>query len=170
MTNPFLNINEIKIEKEFYENGYVVLNDNDSNKNLIYLKNFILKHIKNSSKKFSNNEKYDLFNDFHKNVSVKNLNEFRLSLINKINLSKEFKKRFFFIFKEYLNIIVVSELAIQKKFNLSIQLPKDSSSLLPMHSDVWSGDSPFEVVAWLPLVNVYKTKSMYPCVRGLNNL
>ena len=54
-----------------------------------------------------------------------------------------------------------SELAIQKKFNLSIQLPKDSSSLLPMHSDVWSGDSPFEVVAWLPLVNVYKTKSMY---------
>ena len=85
MINQFLNINEIKIEKEFYENGYVVLNDNDSNKNLIYLKNFILKHIKNSSKKFSNNEKYDLFNDFHKNVSVKNLNEFRLSLINKIN-------------------------------------------------------------------------------------
>ncbi len=161
MMNPFLNINEIKIEKEFNENGYVVLNDNDSNKNLIYLKNFILKHIKNSSKKFSNNEKYDLLNDFHKNVSVKNLNEYRLSLINKINSSREFKKRFFFIFKEYLNIIVGSELAIQKKFNLSIQLPKDSSSLLPMHSDVWSGDSPFEVVAWLPLVNVYKTKSMY---------
>ena len=45
MTNPFLNINEIKIEKEFYENGYVVLNDDDSNKNLIYLKNFILKHL-----------------------------------------------------------------------------------------------------------------------------
>ena len=42
MINPFLNINEIKIEKEFYENGYVVINDNDSNKNFIYLKNFIL--------------------------------------------------------------------------------------------------------------------------------
>ena len=54
-----------------------------------------------------------------------------------------------------------SELVMQKKFNLSIQLPNDSSSLLPIHSDVWSGDSPFEVVAWFPLVDVYKSKSMY---------
>jgi sporadic carbohydrate cluster 2OG-Fe(II) oxygenase len=26
---------------------------------------------------------------------------------------------------------------------------------------VWDGDSPFEVVAWLPLVDCYRTKSMY---------
>ena len=40
-------------------------------------------------------------------------------------------------------------------------MPKDDSSLLPMHSDVWSGDSPFEGVIWIPLVDCYKTKSMY---------
>ena len=50
---------------------------------------------------------------------------------------------------------------LQKKCNLSIQFPNDDSSLLPLHADVWSGDSEYELVFWLPLVNVYKTKSMY---------
>ena len=50
---------------------------------------------------------------------------------------------------------------MQKRLNLSIQIPKDSTSLLPVHSDVWSGDSSFEINLWVPLVNCYKTKSMY---------
>ena len=50
---------------------------------------------------------------------------------------------------------------MQLRINLSIQMPNDTSSLLPIHSDVWSGDSPFEAVVWLPLVNCYKTKSMF---------
>ena len=33
--------------------------------------------------------------------------------------------------------------------------------MLSVHSDVWAGDSPFEVVVWIPLVDCYKTKSMY---------
>jgi len=56
---------------------------------------------------------------------------------------------------------VGNELAMQLRVNLSIQLPNDDSSLLPVHSDTWSGDSPFEVVVWLPLVDCYNTKSMY---------
>ena len=50
---------------------------------------------------------------------------------------------------------------MQNKVNLSIQYPNDSSSLLETHADTWSGDSPYEVVVWLPLVDCYKTKSMY---------
>ena len=57
--------------------------------------------------------------------------------------------------------MVGNELAMQMRVNLSIQLPGDTSSLLPTHADTWSGDSPYEVVVWLPLVNCYKTKSMY---------
>ena len=53
------------------------------------------------------------------------------------------------------------QLAMQKRINLSIQLPDDDSSLLPVHADVWSGDSPFEVVIWVPLVNCYGTKTMF---------
>ena len=40
-------------------------------------------------------------------------------------------------------------------------MPKDSSSLLPIHADTWSGVSPLEVVVWLPLVDCYQTKTMY---------
>ena len=57
--------------------------------------------------------------------------------------------------------IVGNELAMQNKINLSIQFPNDASSLLPLHSDTWDGDSPFESVLWLPLVNCFKTKSMF---------
>ena len=48
-----------------------------------------------------------------------------------------------------------------KKKYLSIQLPEDNSSILPIHTDVWSGNSPFELVLWIPLVSVKKTKSMF---------
>ena len=48
-------------------------------------------------------------------------------------------------------------------------MPGDESSLLAVHSDVWSGDSPFEVVVWLPLVNCFKTKSMYILPANLIN-
>lgn len=50
---------------------------------------------------------------------------------------------------------------MQLRVNLSIQFPEDDSSLLPVHSDTWSGDSPYEIVVWLPIVDCYKTKSMY---------
>ena len=40
-------------------------------------------------------------------------------------------------------------------------MPKDKSSVLPIHSDVWSGVSPFDIVVWIPLVDCYNTKSMY---------
>jgi sporadic carbohydrate cluster 2OG-Fe(II) oxygenase len=60
-----------------------------------------------------------------------------------------------------LENIIGNELAMQNKINISIQLPNNEDSLLPIHSDTWSGDSPFESVLWLPLVNCYKTKSMF---------
>ena len=50
---------------------------------------------------------------------------------------------------------------IQRRLNLSVQLPGDDSALLPVHADVRNGDSPFEVVVWLPLVDCHGTKSMY---------
>ena len=59
-------------------------------------------------------------------------------------------------------------MAMQRGLNLSIQLPGDESSLLPAHSDIWSGNSPFEAVFWLPLVDCYRTRSMYLLARPLS--
>jgi sporadic carbohydrate cluster 2OG-Fe(II) oxygenase len=82
-------------------------------------------------------------------------------LISHINKDKNFKKNYYKLAKSMLENIVGNELAIQKNINLSIQLPNDESSLLPLHSDTWSGDSPFESVLWIPLVDCYDTKSMF---------
>jgi sporadic carbohydrate cluster 2OG-Fe(II) oxygenase len=94
-------------------------------------------------------------------VSVSELNEFRLKIIQGINSEEIFREMYFRVARNYLEALVGNELAMQLRINLSIQLPQDDSSLLPVHSDVWSGDSPFEVVVWLPLVNCYGSKAMY---------
>ena len=94
-------------------------------------------------------------------LKKKKLNNFRLDIIKKINSTDEIKEKIYKLSKKYLDILVGNELVIQKRINLSIQLPKDSSSLLPLHADTWSGVSPFEIVIWLPLVDCYKTKTMY---------
>ena len=84
-----------------------------------------------------------------------------MKIINHLNSKNNFIKDYYILSKQLLDILVGNELSMQKRVNLSIQFPKDKSSLLDLHSDVWSGDSPFEAVVWLPLVNCYKTKSMY---------
>jgi sporadic carbohydrate cluster 2OG-Fe(II) oxygenase len=50
---------------------------------------------------------------------------------------------------------------MQNKVNLSIQQPNDESSVLPIHSDIWTGDSPFQVVLWVPLTDASKSNSMF---------
>ena len=97
----------------------------------------------------------------HKLVRINDLNEFRLSIIKNINKDKNLRYHYFNIGKNNLYDLVGNELMMQKNLNLSIQFPNDETSLLPIHSDVWSGDSPFEINLWLPLVNCYRTKSMY---------
>jgi sporadic carbohydrate cluster 2OG-Fe(II) oxygenase len=84
-----------------------------------------------------------------------------MKIINDINKNKEIRKLYYDVSREYLDILLGNELSMQLRVNLSVQLPKDNSSLLPLHSDVWSGDSPFETVVWIPLVNCYGTKAMY---------
>ena len=103
----------------------------------------------------------DLFNQIHQIVSVTELNDFRLKLIRDFNAIEEFRDMYFRVARPYLETLVGNELAMQLRVNLSIQFPGDDSSLLPVHADTWSGDSPFEVVVWLPLVDCYGTKAMY---------
>tara|TARA_B110000211_G_scaffold234258_1_gene303163 strand:- start:4946 stop:5755 length:810 start_codon:yes stop_codon:yes gene_type:complete len=158
----FLEDNEIKINKEFTEKGYIVRKiknlDYKNYINSIFI-NFIKKKI--NLKELKNLSDNDILNNFHKFMEVKDLNKFRVDLIHHINKDKLIREKYFQLGKEYLYLIAGNELVMQKRINLSIQLPNDKSSLLPIHSDTWSGDSPYEVVLWIPLVNCYSTKSMY---------
>lgn len=154
-----------KIEKnysdEFEKKGFLLkdIEDTDSLEKIrkIFVKS-IKKNIKINKKSKTDEE---LLNFIHKDVNSSELNNLRLKIINEVNQNKDLRKLYYKVAKKYLDILVGNELAMQLRINLSIQLPNDKSSLLPLHSDVWSGDSPYEIVVWLPLVNCYKTKAMY---------
>ncbi len=157
----FLSNEEIKISKEFENKGFIIVDVNDF-KLLEKIRHIFIKSLKNRAKlntlHFPDDE---ILNNIHKKIKTKNLNSLRLKIINDVNNEKNLRKNYYKLSKKYLDILVGNELAMQLRVNLSIQFPNDKSSLLPLHSDVWSGDSPYETVVWIPLVDCYKTKSMY---------
>jgi sporadic carbohydrate cluster 2OG-Fe(II) oxygenase len=152
----FLNTIEKKKNKTFLDKGYII-SKVENISSLKYISSLV---IKATNQQLREHKIKDL-NKIHKIISVEKLNNFRLGVIKKINKDKFLRYHYFNIAREYLYILVGNELMMQKNINLSIQLPNDNSSLLPIHSDVWSGDSPYEINLWIPLVNCYKTKAMY---------
>ena len=78
-----------------------------------------------------------------------------------MNKDKRFRSNYFKIARKALYSLAGNELMMQTKINLSIQLPNDETSLLPIHSDVWQGDSPFEINLWIPLVTAIKQNRVY---------
>jgi len=102
-----------------------------------------------------------LLDQTHRYVKPEALNYLRLSVFRGLNSEPWLRFAYFDLARNAIGSLVGNELAMQRRINLSIQLPEDESSLLPVHADVWSGDSPYEVVLWLPLVDCYRTKAMY---------
>ena len=154
--------NEKRIHNDFVKNGYIV--ENIDKKIITKISTEILKILKKTKKlsKFHKDVSSELiFNNLHNYINYKNLNSTRVKIISEINKNFIIKKLIYNMVKSYLDIIVGNELAIQKTLNLSIQFPNDKSSLLDIHSDTFSGESPFQVVVWIPLVNVEKSKSMF---------
>lgn len=100
-------------------------------------------------------------NHIHQLITVNELNDVRLKVITEMNRDPAFRRAYFKVGRQMLITLVGNELAMQRRVNLSIQFPNDDSSLLPVHADVWSGDSPYEIVLWIPLVDCHDTKSMY---------
>ncbi len=164
-----LSTREQKIIKNFLKNGYIIFNIENKKllKNIktdVILESSKILKIKNSKLNNSN-----FLNYTHQFIGKDKLNSFRLKIYNKLNNNKKFILNYYLLGREYIDLICGNELAVQKKINLSIQLPHDPFSTLPIHSDVWSGNSPFEVVLWIPLVSVKKTKSMFILPPNQNN-
>ena len=148
----FLSKNEKILENEFMDQGFII-RDAANKDALNKIQKFAIDMLTRKGG--------DLLDNTHKNIDIEELNDFRLNVIQEINAQQWLREAYYNIAKPYLDILVGNELAMQSRVNLSIQLPDDDSSLLPVHADTWSGDSPFEVVVWLPLVNCFGTKSMY---------
>ncbi len=151
----YLNSNEKKLTKKFLSDGYIINKSKKASKK--YLENLyqtILKKIFKSKKKIN-------LNFLHNHIKQSDLNNFRLELIYFLNKDKGLKYNYFNLARDDLYSLAGNELMMQRNINLSIQFPGDKTSLLPIHSDVWSGDSAYEINLWVPMVNCYNTKSMY---------
>ena len=148
-----------ELGKEFKSQGYIVR----SVENLKQLTLFrdLVKSLAQDSVTGLVEDPAKALNEFHKHISAADLNPARLKIIHGMNEQEWTRPAFFELARTWLERLVGNELAMQLRLNLSIQMPGDSSSLLPIHSDAWGGDSPFEVVVWLPLVDCYRTKSMF---------
>ncbi len=105
-------------------------------------------------------------NTIHERVAPEDLNALRLHVFEGMNKEPWFRAAYFSLARRIIEQLVGNELAMQLRVNLSVQLPNDDSSLLPIHADVWNGDSPYEIVLWLPMVDCFDTKSMYILPRG----
>lgn len=162
MSCDFYTAHEKEIAQSFLKNKYVIVPAED-----IDVLNSIRRKVAHAAAKainhkINNDSEIDSFlNNIHQMISVSELNDIRLKIIAEINQDPSFRKHYFNVGRQILATLAGNELAMQRRVNLSIQLPSDASSLLPVHADVWAGDSPYEVVQWIPLVDCYATKSMY---------
>ncbi|MDC1296507.1 2OG-Fe(II) oxygenase [Alphaproteobacteria bacterium] len=154
----FVDIEEKKLSDEFLKNGYIIrdIKEIDS---LDFIRSYLFETSKKILKKNFNINTF--FNNFHTLIDISDLNDIRVKIIQEINNNSEMRRHYYFLSKYFLDYLVGNEVSMQMRLNLSIQLPNDDSSLLQIHADTWSGDSPFETVAWLPLVDCYNTKSMF---------
>jgi sporadic carbohydrate cluster 2OG-Fe(II) oxygenase len=103
----------------------------------------------------------EFFDHTERFVPLERLNALRLGLIDMLAADTTLRPSLYRMARRPIDWAVGNEIAMQRAANLSIQLPGDDSSLLPLHSDVWSGNSPYELVLWVPLVDCRRTKSMY---------
>lgn len=143
-----------KLQRNFIKNGYVITEIEDL-KNLDFLKKYVKKQTNLII------ETKTTLKDFHKKIELNEINNIRMTLANKINKNSWVRPLFYNLGKNKLSDLVGNELSMQNKAILSIQMPQDESSVLPMHCDVFAGESPFQINQWVPLVDSKKSMSMF---------
>ena len=160
LTVSFLTPEEIALSADFLQNGFVV-RDTESPKLLEGIRHDVTQIATNwlQQNQLESNS-FDLASS-HDFVTNERLNDLRLTIFTEINKIVDIRQRYFWLARQSLTTLVGNELAMQNKVNISIQQPKDESSVLPIHSDIWTGDSPFQVVLWVPLTDASMSNSMF---------
>lgn len=120
--------------------------------------NTFINELKNKVSETFNIEKLD---EVHKEISLEKLNDRRIDAFRSINLINNWKEKLLGLIRPEIHEILGLDLAIQKKLNLSIQIPGDRNSILEKHTDFRTGDSPFQRVIWIPLTDSFKSNAMH---------
>lgn len=116
----------------------------------------------------------NFFNNFHKfKVSATGLNSLRQNLNFEINKKNFAIKHGYKALRAQLISLLGPDIVAQNRVNLVIQKPGDVNQVT-LHRDA-PPNSPYEIVVWVPLTKVFKTKNMYvlekkETIKLLNNL
>ena len=156
----FFTEDEASIGNDFLQEGFRIFKVADVEA-LNSLRLFIVRLAANYLGEDLPKDQGQFLNSIHLRVDQNDINALRLHVFEGLNSVPWVRETYFRCARVLLNYIVGNELVMQRKINLSVQMPNDKSSILPVHADTWSGDSPYEVVLWLPFVDVSKTQSMF---------
>jgi sporadic carbohydrate cluster 2OG-Fe(II) oxygenase len=146
--------------KQVFHKGYEIYKAKNTNLLVELRKKIYLEMQKIFKLKEINPEKG--LNNFHKIVgklSNKDLNSKRKKLIENVTKKINFGEIIFKTFEEFLVNNLGPDILVQRNCNIVIQMPHDPNPS-EIHRDA-PLNSAYEIVAWVPLVDCYKTKAMY---------
>jgi sporadic carbohydrate cluster 2OG-Fe(II) oxygenase len=97
----------------------------------------------------------------HEHCSVEQINPLRIKIFHALNNVPDWKQAYYSLAAAQLKEMFGPDISIQIKLNLSIQMPNDANSVLMMHTDTLSGQSPFECVLWTAVTDAFDSNAMY---------
>lgn len=160
VVESFVSDKDKALAAEFMANGYVI-RPVDDRPALDAMRRQIVALVCEQLKLPLPNDDGQFLDHIQDRVPVARLNELRLAVYRAMNARAWFRPTYFALGRSIIEGLVGNELAMQNRVNLSIQMPNDDSSVLPIHADAFGGETPFQVVVWLPLVDCIRTKSMF---------
>jgi sporadic carbohydrate cluster 2OG-Fe(II) oxygenase len=160
LTTRFMTADEERLSREFLEQGYVI-RDVDDRAALDAFRATIVGLACDHLQIGLPADDGAFLDMIHERVRPEKLNDLRLHVFRKMNEFDWLRPTYYTLGRSLVNTLVGNELAMQNRVNLSVQMANDNSSLLDIHSDVYGGETPFQVVQWLPFVDVSGTKSMF---------
>jgi len=157
IVESFFTPEESRLSREFLSTGYAIV-DVENRHALDELRRTIValacRHLQFEQPA----DDGEFLDQIHRRVRPEKLNDLRLFVYRSMNELPWLRPTYFALGRSVIERLVGNELAMQNRINLSIQMPDDDSSLLDIHADVFGGETPFQVVQWLPLVDCFETK------------
>jgi sporadic carbohydrate cluster 2OG-Fe(II) oxygenase len=160
LSESFFSDDETTLADEFHKQGYII-RDVEDRSALDALRGEIALAAARLLEQPAPKDAGAFLDGLHRIITIDKINSFRLGVYRELNTRAWFRPTYFRLGRHLIEALVGNELAMQNRINFSIQMPEDRTSLLDIHADVFSGETPFQVVQWLPLVDVARTKSMF---------
>lgn len=149
----------IKLD-ELLQNGYckLALEDLES---LEKIRRYVISLItKNNLNSEADPVKLRCLSELHQTFKSPDINDLRLQLIDNLNAAGNFNQSLMVRpLPEFISNAIGDDQVIQRNVNLVIQRPGDVDNS-ELHRD-FPGNSAFELVVWIPLVDCSKDMSMY---------